>query len=149
MPSAAACRTRSCCCTPCWRSRNINLSRFVQMNYTMGQRSKVLVTGVPWKDADSSAMDKERVPSRLNMLLRLHHGVLMECASEAWRKGFLRRSATNQNSVSTKQRARSLRVVWSEHNLQSHAPLCRIRAPDSRQAVPTVGSFMCLNTRMA
>ena len=81
------------------------------MNYTMGQRSKVLVTGVPWKDADSSAMDKERVPSRLNMLLRLHHGVLMECASEASGKELLGRQNELEAENFFKRRARARRTV--------------------------------------
>ena len=135
MPSAAACRTRSCCCTPCWRSRNINLSRFVQMNYTMGQRSKVLVTGVPWKDADSSAMDKERVPSRLNMVLRLHHGVLMECAAASRRKLALCRKKTNQQTALTERCGRSLRVAWSKPMLAIPSHKCKRGASSTEAAI--------------
>ena len=125
MPSGAACRTRSCCCIPCWRSRNISLPCFVQMIHTKEQRSKVLVTGVPWKDADSSAMDKERVPSRLNMLLRLHHGVLMECAAATRGKLVLGRKKTNQKTALTAPRGRSRRVAWSKPILAIHAQICK------------------------
>ena len=79
------------------------------MIHTKEQRSKVLVTGVPWKDADSSAMDKERVPSRLNMLLRLHHGVLMECAAATRRKAILGRQSSDEKTAITVRSARTRR----------------------------------------
>ena len=143
MPSGAACRTRSCCCIPCWRSRNISLPCFVQMIHTKEQRSKVLVTGVPWKDADSSAMDKERVPSRLNMLLRLHHGVLMECAAATRGKLVLGRKKTNQKTALTAPRGRSRRVAWSKPILAIHTQECKRGAPSTEAAIlpkRTVGS---------
>ena len=99
------------------------------MIHTKEQRSKALVTGVPWKDADSSAMDKERVPSRLNMLLKLHHGVLMECVLASLGKLVLGRKKTNQKTALTAPRGRSRRVAWSKPILAIHAQICKQGAP--------------------
>ena len=110
----------------------------MQVNHTMEQRSKALFTAAPWKDARGRRellvlADRLlfRPCARASALLPLVRG-----------KGFLSRYDRYQKSVSTKKRALSLRVFWSEHNLRYHAPLCRIRAPDSIRVILLKGTVV-------
>ena len=68
-------------------------------------------------------------PFRPNMLLRLHHGVPMECASAAWSKLALCRKKSNQQTALTERRGRSLRIAWSKPMLAIPTQICKRGAP--------------------
>ena len=137
-PCTAACRPRPWCCSSWQPHRTAVRLCSVQGRHSAKNISKYIETRTTLIARGCSPLEKRVQHHSEGMLfprLSLHANTRVR-PNGTWRKGFLRRSATNQKSVSTKQRARSLRVVWSEHNLRFHAPLCWIRASDSRQAVP-------------
>ena len=74
-------------------------------------------------------------PSRPNMLLRLHHGVPMECASAALRKLALCRKKSNRQTALTERRGRSLRFAWSKPMLAIPNQICKRGACSTEAAI--------------
>ena len=74
-------------------------------------------------------------PFRPNMLLRLHHGVPMECASAALRKLALCRKKSNRQTALTERRGRSLRFAWSKPMLAIPNQICKRGACSTEAAI--------------
>ena len=127
-PGTAACRPRPWCCSS-WqphrtavrlcsvqgRHSALHLSKLMEINALLTARGcSPLEKGV---QHHSEGMLFPRLSLRANTRVR---------PNGTWRKGFLSRYDRYQQSVSTKNRARSRRGFWSEHNLRHHAALRRI-----------------------
>ena len=124
----AACRPRPWCCSSWQPYGTVVRLCSVQVWNSAKNISKYIETPTPLTARGCSPLEKRVQHHSEGMLfprLSLHANTRVR-PNGTWRKGFLRRSATNQKSVSTKRRARSRRVVWSEHNLRYHAALRRI-----------------------
>ena len=127
-PGTAACRPRPWCCSSWQPHRTAVRLCSVQGRHSAKNISKYIETRTTLIARGCSPLEKRVQHHSEGMLfprLSLHANTRVR-PNGTWRKGFLRRSATNQKSVSTKRRARSRRVVWSEHNLRYHAALRRI-----------------------
>ena len=127
-PGTAACRPRPWCCSSWQPHRTAVRLCSVQGRHSAKNISKYIETRTILVARGCSPLEKRVQHHSEGMLfprLSLHANTRVR-PNGTWRKGFLRRSATNQKSVSTKRRARSLRADWSEHNLRYHAALRRI-----------------------
>ena len=127
-PCTAACRPRPWCCSSWQPHRTAVQLCSVQGRHSAKNISKYIETRTTLIARGCSPLEKGVRHHSAGMLfprLSLHANTRVR-PNGTWGKGFLSRYDRYQKSVSTKQRARSLRVVWSEHNLRCHAALRRI-----------------------
>ena len=126
-PCTAACRPRPWCCSSLQPYRTAVRLCSMKDRHSAKNISKYIETRTTLIARGCSPLEKGVRHHSAGMLfprLSLHVNTRVR-PNGTWRKGFLHRSATNQKSVSTKRRARSLRADWS-HNLRYHAALRRI-----------------------
>ena len=127
-PGTAACRPRPWCCSSWQPHRTAVRLCSVQGCHISKIISKYIETRTTLTARGCSPLEKRAQHHSEGMLfprLSLRANTRVR-PNGTWRKGFLSRYDRYQKSVSTKRRARSRRVVWSEHNLRYHAALRRI-----------------------
>ena len=127
-PCTAACWPRPWCCSFLQRHRTAVRLCSVQGCHSAKNISKYVETRTTLIARGCSPLEKGVRHHSAGMLfprLSLHANTRVR-PNGTWRKGFLSRYDRYQKSVSTKNRARSRRGFWSEHNLRYHAALRRV-----------------------